>query len=182
MKRAFTLVEVVITVAVSVILMLAIAQLYVVYGRLITSQNAYINVVLGAGSIMDSFRLAGLQASRIAVSHTFVGVGYTSGASTVIFEIPSVDSSGSIITGTYDYIGIHASGTDAYRLVDAAVGSSRVTGQKRLTNALSSMIFTYDNADLSLATNVIANATTSSEVGGETLQMHLNEHVYLRNL
>jgi hypothetical protein len=131
---------------------------------------------------MDSFRLSGLQANRVVTSHTFFGVGYTSGASTVIFEIPSIDSSGSIITGAYDYVGIHASGTDAYRFVDAASGSSRVTEQKRLTNALNSMTFTYDNPDLSLVTNVIAEATTSSAVRGETLQMHLNEHVYLRNL
>ncbi|MDO8593745.1 MAG: prepilin-type N-terminal cleavage/methylation domain-containing protein [bacterium] len=182
MKRAFTLIEVIITVSLSVILMLAITQLYVVYGRVVTSQNAYINVVLGAGKIMDSFRLAGLQANSVVASHTFFGVGYTSGASTVIFKIPSIDSSGSIIMGAYDYVGIHASGTDAYRFVDAASGSSRVTEQKRLTNALSSMIFTYDNAELSLSTNVIANATTSSAIGGETMQMHLNEHVYLRNL
>ena len=101
---------------------------------------------------------------------------------TVIFELPSVDASGSIIAGTYDYVGIHASSTEAYRLVDAAPTSSRVDEKKRLTNVLDAVSFSYDDANFSLVTNITASATTSSVVRGETMLTNVRERVYMRNI
>lgn len=182
MKRAFTLIEVLITIALSTILLFAIVQLYIVYGRVIVFQNASIEVALGASSIMDSFRSSGLQASQVVATHAFAGVDYNSGATSVVFKVPSINASGSIISSTYDYIGISSSGTDAYRLVDAAVGSARTTEKKRLTGVLEAISFTYDNQSFPLVTNVILNATTSTVVRGEMAQQHLNGRIYLRNL
>lgn len=182
MHRAFTLVEVVITVALSVILVLAIAQLYIVYGRAIEFQQSSIAVTLGGSSIMDTVRAAGLQAKRVVASHTFSGTVYNSGTTTAIFELPAIDASGAIIANTYDYIGIATSSTNAYRLVDAAAGSARVSGQKKLTGNLNAISFIYDNVDFTLVKSVTVDATTTAIVREQTAQTHLREHVYLRNL
>ena len=182
MTRGFTLIEIVITVALSAILMLAIAQLYVVYGRVITFQKSSINVALGGGSIIDVTRTAGMQAKQVVATHTFSGTDYTSGATTTIFELPAIDVSGAIIFNAYDYIGIYASGTNAYRLIDAAQGSARISGKKQLTNVLNALNFSYDNPSFPLVTSVTVNATTSATVKGETAQTHLRSHIYLRNL
>lgn len=182
MPRAFTLIEVVITVALSAILMLAITQLYVVYGRVILFQKSSIDVALGASGIIDAARAAGLQAKQVVATHTFSGTVYTSGTTTALFELPAINASGAIVPNAYDYIGIYASGTDAYRLVDAAPGSSRLSGKKRLTGVLGALSFIYDNPSFPLVTSIIVNATTSAMVRGEMTQTHLRGHIYLRNL
>jgi prepilin-type N-terminal cleavage/methylation domain-containing protein len=181
-SRAFTLIEIVITVALSAILMLAITQLYVVYGRVILFQKSSINVALGGSSIMDATRTAGLQAKQVVATRLFSGINYTSGATTTIFELPAIDASGTIIPNEYDYIAIYASSTSVYRLVEAAPGSSRISGEKQLTNVLEALNFTYDNPSFLLVTSVTVDATTSAVVRGETAQTHLREHIYLRNL
>lgn len=178
----FTLIEVLITVALSVILMLAIEKLYVVYGRVIISQKSSIEVALGGNKIMDAARAAGSQAKQVVAAHSFSGTSYDSSTTTAIFELPAVDASGAIIAGAYDYIGIHASGTVAYRLVDAAPGSARVPAEKRLTSVLDALSFAYDSQSFPSVTSVVVEATTSAVVRDETIQTHLRERVYLRNL
>lgn len=180
--KAFTLIEVMITVALFVVLALGIEQLYVVYGRLINLQTSSIGVALGASAIMDATRNAALQADHVVASHPFSGTTYASGTSTAVFELPSIDASGSAIAGTFDYVGIYASGTSAYRVVDAAAGSSRISGMKQLTPLLTALTFTYDNASFPSVTSVIADATTSAVVRGQTTAVHLEGHFYLRNL
>ena len=180
--RAFTLVETVIAIALTAILMLAVAQLYVVYGRVILFQKSSIDVALGGSNIIDTARTAGLQAKQVVASHTFSGVSYSSGSATAIFELPAIDASGALIAGAYDYVGIYSSGADAYRLVDAAPGSVRVAGRKRLTGVLEALSFAYDNVDFPSVTNITVDATTSAVVRGEVAQTHLRGHIYLRNL
>lgn len=180
--RAFTLIEVAITVALFIVLALGVEQLYVVYTRVVNVQTASIGAALGASSIMDAVKNAGLQADHVVASHAFSGTTYSSGTSTVVFELPSVDASGSVIGSSFDYIGIYATGTSAYRVTDAAAGSARASGQKLLTSFLSSLSFTYDNSSFPSVASVIADATTSAVSHGQTTQVHLSEHVYLRNL
>ncbi|MFA5997800.1 MAG: prepilin-type N-terminal cleavage/methylation domain-containing protein [Candidatus Paceibacterota bacterium] len=182
MSRGFSLIELVITIALSVILMLAIAQLYVVYGRVIAFQKSSIDVALGGSGIMDAARAAGLQARRVVAAHTFSGVAYASGTTTAIFELPAIDASGAIIAGAYDYIAISASGTNAYRLTDAAPGSARLSGEKRLTGVLDALSFAYDNPSFPSVASVTVDATTSATRNGETAYTHLRSHIYLRNL
>jgi len=182
MSRAFTLLEVLITIGVSVVLMAASIQLYVVYGRAILYQKSAIEGTLGGSSIMDTTRATGLQAGRIVTSHIFSGTTYLTGAETVIFELNSLDSSGNSIPDRYDYIAFYATGTRVYRIVEAGTGSVRVPGRTQLTNVLGELRFTYDNADYSLATNVTVSATTSAVVREDTVQAHFYERIYLRNL
>lgn len=182
MSRAFTLVETVIAIALSALLMLAVTQLYIVYGRVILFQKSSIDVALGGSNIIDAARTAGLQAKRVVASHTFSGVSYSSGTTTAIFELPAIDASGALITDAYDYVGIYAAGTDAYRLIDAAPGSARTAGRKRLTGVLEALSFAYDAADFPSVTNIVVDATTTSVVRGEAAQTHLRGHIYLRNL
>lgn len=180
--RGFTIVETIVTIAVFVIFIIAVTQLYVLFGRTITSDQSALDIALDGSAIIDTVRTAGLQASHVASSHTFSGVSYASGTSTVIFQLPSVDASGNIIGTSLDYVGITASTTNVYRLIDAAAGSVRPSGTKQISNTLGALQFTYDNVSFPLVTNVIIDATSSAILRGQTLQTHLRDHVYLRNL
>lgn len=182
MSRAFTLIESVIVVALFIVVMLGVMQLYIVFGRVITGQSASIGAVLDGSDIVDAARSAGLQARAVVAAHTFSGVSYSSGTTTIIFELPSVDSSGAPIPGAFDYIGIYASSTEAYRVIDAAQGSARVSGEKLLTSILGALNFTYDATSFPSVTSVTVDATTSAVVRGQAAYTHLHERVYLRNL
>ncbi len=182
MTRAFTLIETVVVIGLSVALVVAIAQLSLLFGNTIALQNASIGNLLGANTITDAVRTAGLQADHIVANHAFSGFQRSTGTTTVIFELPSVDVSGSIISNVYDYVGIYASGTEAYRVIDTGSGSVRHSGTKRLSDVLDTLSFSYDASDVSLATSVLLEATTSAVVKGVVSEMHLYERVYLRNL
>ncbi len=182
MPRAFTLVEVLVTMALSVILLLTIVQLYIMYGRLITFHQTSIGITLDGSSIMDATRTNGAQAESVVAAHSFSGVNYDSGATTAIFKLPSLDATGAIIDGAYDYVGIYASGESAYRLIDAAPGSVRVSGQKRLSGMLDALSFAYDSPVFSSVTSVTIDATTSVMIRGEAVRTHLRERIYLKNI
>lgn len=178
----YTLMEVVVTTALFAVLALGIEQLYVVYGRIVTLQTASIGVALGGSAIMDAVKSAGQEADHVVAAHAFSGVTYMSGTTTVVFELPSVDASGTVIPNSFDYVAVSATGTSAYRLVDAAAGSARPPGTKLLTSLLASLSFSYDNASFPSVASVTADATTSAVVRGQTTAVHLSERVYLRNL
>jgi len=174
----FTLIETVMIVALAVLLLLATVQLYLVYNRSLSAQKSTISVMLGSGNLVDAVYTAALQADHVVASHTFSGLLLTTGTSIVVFELPTVDSSGAILA-TFDYVGFYASGTSAYRAVDAAVGSARASGTKQLTSVLQALTFTYDNATPSLVSNVTMDATTTQ--AGATSN-HIRKQTYLRNL
>lgn len=182
MSRAFTLIEVVITIGLFVIVMLGTAQMYIVYGRMVVSQKAAISVVLDGSNIMDAVLSAARQADHVLATHTFSGVTYNSGVTTALFELPAYNTSGAIIANTFDYIGISASGASVYRIIDAAAGSARVSGSKQIAKVLEALSFTYDTDIFPSVTSVIVSATTSTTVREVTSWLHLQEHAYLRNL
>ncbi|TSC70821.1 MAG: hypothetical protein G01um101449_273 [Parcubacteria group bacterium Gr01-1014_49] len=180
--RAFTLIEVLITTALFAVLIGAITQLYVVFGRMVSLKQSTIGATLSVSAITDAVRGAGLEAGGVASTHVFSSTSYSSGTTTVIFELPAVDASGAPIVNTYDYVGVHATGTSVYRFIDAAPGSFRTSGTKQLTNVLDELRFTYDQPDFASVTSVTVDATTSAVAAGETMFRHLRERVYLRNL
>lgn len=182
MIRAFTLVETLIVVGIAVIVTLGAAQLSLVFGRLVGSQESSLDATLDVSALIDAVRGAGAQASGVVASHAFSDVAYNSGTTTVIFELPAIDPSGVPIPSAFDYVGIHASGTDAYRFTDAAPGSARISGTRLLANTLDELRFTYDNGSFPLVTQVVADATTSAMSDGQETRRHLRGAVYLRNL
>ncbi len=182
LSTGFTLIEVLITAALFALLMIVVVQLYVMYGRTIAFYQASIDVALGGSSIIDATRTAGSQARNVVASHSFSGVAYNSGTTTAIFELPAIDASGAIIASTYDYIGIYASSSNAYHVIDAAPGSARTSGVKRLTGALNALSFTYNSPLFPSVTNITVNATTSATIHGEMTKTHLRGYIYLRNI
>jgi len=180
--RAFTLIETIITTALFAALMVAITQLYVVYGQTISLQNSSLGIAHGASNIAGAVRTAGLQARQVVAAHSFSGVAFASGTTTALFELPAVDETGAILPLVYDYVGIYASGTSVYRVVDAAPGSARASETKRLTDMLGALSFQYDDASFPAVTSVTVDATTSAVTQKGVVHLHAHELVYLRNL
>jgi hypothetical protein len=99
----------------------------------------------------------------------------------VVFEIPSINSSGNILSNTYDYAVLFSSTTNIYRIMDANASSARVDSTKKLTDVLQNLTLTYDNGTPSAANSIMVNILTSTTTKGKTPKTHLRQTIYLRN-
>ncbi len=178
----FTLIEVLIATAVVSLIMLVLYNVYTGYGVVFVIQQARVEVNGSAREVVDEFKHTALQASQVVTSHTFSGEDYASGSGEVVFRLPAVDSSGVAIAGTYDYVAFFATSTSVYKVTDAGAGSARGSGTRRLSDTLSTLAFTYNNATLSLATSTEIDIQTQKTVRGQVIQAHLHESARLRNI
>ena len=179
--RGFSIIEMVIVIAISVIIMLSVIEIYITYSNSYLYQNAAINTSSSAAAFLNEFSDMSLQADAIVASRTVSGTTYTTGSTTVVFEIPAINSSGDVVSNAYDYAILYASSTGAYRLLDVNGSSVRVAGTKKFSDFVNNLTFTYDNGSPTAATSVTADITTISLVKQETFSSHLKQQVYLRN-
>lgn len=179
----FTLTETLVVVAVSAILGGAVAGIWIGYNSFFTLQQTTVAVAGSASRIISVAEAAMLQATSVVTSHTFVASGttLTTGTSTLVLQLPSVNSSGNVISNTYDYIAIYASSTNAYEQVDAAAGSTRASGTINLSNTLSSLTFTYYATPVTGATSTLIDVQTATTLLHGSASDHLRQTLYLRN-
>ena len=181
-KRGFTLVETFVVISISVVALIALVNLFLIFNTTYGNQQAFMAAAGSAGGAMNAFEAAIMPADQVLASHNFSGTTYSSNATTLILGLPAVNSSGNIIAGTEDYIAFYSSSAKLYRLTQAGAGSTRVSGLKELSTTLNSLSFTYDNVDFTKVTNVTADIVTQAQFKQQTVQGHLNEQIYLRNL
>lgn len=181
MKRGFTLVETFIVIGISVMALVGLVNLFLTFNSTYGYQQAFTATAGSAGNSMNSLETYISQADQVLASHTFIGTVYSSSATTLVLELPAIDSSGNIIAGINDYVVFYPSSTNFYRLVQAGAGSVRHSGLTLLSTTLNSVSFTYDNSDFTQVTNVTADIVTHAQFKQQVAQSHLREQLYLRN-
>ncbi len=179
--RGFTLVETLIVVAVVAILGGAIASMWIGYNNFFAVEEAQVDAAGSAARVVSHVETAAMQASGVVASHTFSGTTITSTSTALVLQLPSIDSSGNIISNAYDYVAFYASSTDAYEATDPAAGSTRVAGTVALSDALQSLAFNYYAVPLTDATSTRIDISTSVSLLHGSATDHLAETVYLRN-
>jgi type II secretory pathway component PulJ len=177
----FTLIEVTIVIALFIIILLALMQFFVSYNTRFALDQAQVATASSAGTAMASLAEDVRVADDIVATHTFSGTTYTTGTNVLVLELPSIDSTGTVITTTSDYIAYYLSNGMIYRVIAADAGSARHSGTKELSDSGNSLSFTYSNADPTLASSVVVDIVTSKVNRGETIQTHLTNTLHLRN-
>ena len=180
-QNGFNLVETVIALGIFMLVLLAFFNLYSNYTNVFNSQQAISRVAGSATSAVSDMQNYILQATRVASGHTFSGTAYSSGANTLVLELPSADASGDIVSGKFDYVVFYADGSKLYRLVAADPASGRGSGLKQLSDSLSSVTYTYDNATVNLSNKVDIDIQTQAQLKPQPMQYQLKQQVYLRN-
>ncbi len=180
--RGFTLLEVVITLGIFVVMFIALVSFFVSSNSTFLYDRSYVDTASGAEAVMTALSQAALQADAVSSSHTFSTGTFTTGTSTLVLELPAVDSAGTVIASTYDYIVFYTSGDSVYERTEAAAGSARRTATKFLTANASALTFTYDSSDMSAVTKVTADIETEATAKGSTLTSHLSQQFRLRNV
>jgi prepilin-type N-terminal cleavage/methylation domain-containing protein len=180
-RKGFTFIEMIVAVAVLVFIMIGIVVVYRNYTSVYEYQEATVKVSGSARVAANELQKIALQADKIATSHDFSGHNYSSDQHTLVLEIPSVDSSGHVVSGKYDYAVIYLTGSDLYRRIEADAASDRSSGITRLSEAVSSLDFTYNDANLDLANKIDMDLRTETSSRGQTISYRLTREIFLRN-
>lgn len=182
MKNGFTLLETVIIVALFVFMMGALASLYLSFSTSTVVQKAAADTAGRASRALELLHRDVGGAQGVLASHTFnSGTTYFSGTGELVLQLPSIDASGSAVVGSFDYIAYYLDGTDLYRRIDGDAVSARTSGVTLLTNAIDTLVFTYDNADFILVTRVDTTIVSTKVTPRATARSELRDTSYLRN-
>lgn len=181
MNRAFTLTETVITIAMTAVIMIALANLYINFNSLYVHQQTFVATTNAARSGISALYAAVLPADQVIASHSFSGTTVTTGASALVLAVPSVNAAGDIISGAHDYIGFYRTGTDLYQNTEANASSARQTGIKKAAALVDSAVFSYDTVDATQASRVSLDITTRLVTKTGPVETSLVGQFYLRN-
>jgi prepilin-type N-terminal cleavage/methylation domain-containing protein len=181
-KLGFTLIETVIVITIFTIILFTLAGLYISYYQAYNVQQAIIGVASSASTTANELQNAALQADQIIASHTFSSTVYNTDQDTLVLEMPSIDSSGNIISGKYDYVVFYVTGTDLYKLAETDSYSSRQSGLKKLSDTISTITFVYNNINLSQANEINVDMEMQKTSGHKNVPYNLHQKIYLRNL
>jgi len=179
--RGFTLIETIIVIALSVSMLIVLSLLIRSFNNSYLYEQSSALSAESVRSIIREIESLTAVADHVLQSHVFSGTTYTSSSAVLILEIPSIDSSGTVISNTYDYAVFYTNGTNAYRILEANASSKRTSGTKQLSSTVSSLTFSYDNADFTLVQSVTVDVQTLSQSRGQDSVDHRNEQMYMRN-
>lgn len=178
-SKGFMLIEVAV---VSVILLLIVGFLGYVSAKhfwIYNSQVAELNIENYARVALDDIDNYVRGAYRVVSSYQT----YSTGAQTLILQIPSIDSSNQIIASKYDTVVFYLSGTSLVRQLFPDNSSSRSASTKTLASGVDvdSFAFSFDNADYSLVKQVSTLITIEEGYSNQQRSITISSKSSLRN-
>ena len=189
--KGLTLIELLIVVAISAVIRIALLSLYM------EGQKYFFNENAKADTIEDSrFPMTWISRDLREALQVVAGHGsYSTDANTVVLELPSLDpGTGALMTGSLDYIIYRRNPTypeKLERIIDAAEGTGRQDRTRVMADAVNAFVLTYYMQDgvtpaSPYTDTFIVDITISSSIKGiqRTNQPYvepLNTRVRLRN-
>lgn len=180
-KPGITLIEVLVTAGLTSIIIVLIT-----YTLLNGMQSANINFNrFSASSNLDStlnnISQFALLATSLPATFSYGGEEFTNDPDTLIFQIPSTDSSGEIISGftdtvVYDY---NPAASSLKELVVPNTSSGRILKDKTIANNVSEVVFEQTNSAKGIVLNI--NLTIFSTSFGKISNHSISRSVRLRN-
>ena len=184
MKKAFTLVEVLVAIAAGLLLCGTLTAIFVsgwqIFHRETISSDTQSQTKIITASLTRDIQTA----DKVVASREFNGnVPYTSSFNCLILEMPSLNSSQNPIPNTYDYKVFYKDQTKLMSITEAKIGTSRKSGTRLINNALDSLSFTYfPTGEIVENTDRITISVTISETAyGLPRQTTLTASATLRN-
>lgn len=174
-RKGFTTLELVMGLGLFVILstgFLALANLYSSYSQLLPQSSLAAQVRRLHQLTIEDMKKETRQAESILANYTVDSTTYTTGTTTLVLRLRSIDTSNNIISGIFDHL-IYSTNTStppiklSKRVVSGA-GSRRGSANLILNEAVRSIIFTYNTSTPSLATKVQLFLETSKTIGTVT--------------
>ncbi len=176
--------ELIVTMAISSIMFAIVGAIFLTQSRYHAAEDAINQAQYQGFQALDTIGLYTDSARRVVSSRIVNGRAYESGTSTVVLELPSVDASGNILSGAYDYValGIDPSDKATFILdIDAATGSDRIDGTYVKASLVDKLIFRYNTVNVTTATSIDVFVRTAISVRNRTHTKSLGKIYYLHS-
>jgi prepilin-type N-terminal cleavage/methylation domain-containing protein len=188
-QRGFTLIEVMVAMAVVTILGVVLMQLLVQNNSIFFSQSSQISQGLALNDGISIITSDIKNSASVASGYPDPSPTITSGQNSIVLAIPSLDSNNQVIDQTFDYETISADTaipTVLREQLYPAAQSSRKAINHVLTTALSSINFNYldlngNPVTPTAATKVSVTVNLSTKTGSNNQQNSARATVSLRN-
>ncbi len=176
-QSGFTLIELVVVVALFAVCSVVLVDLFIGHNRLYRSETAELDITNDARQALDDVDGYVRQANRILATYST----YTAGPQVLILQIQSVNASNQLVPGTFDNVVFYLSSENLYRQVFPNVASTRAAVTKKLASNVNSLVFTYNNADYAQVTEVTLDLTLQKSAGLQNRAITASSKARLRN-
>lgn len=189
--RGMSLIELLIVVAISAIIMIALLSLYIAGQRYFFNEDAKADAIEDSRMPMTWISRDVREALQVVATHG----AYTTDANTIVLEVPSIDpGTGSLMTGSQDYIIYRRNPSSPERLeriIDAAEGTGRQDDMRVMADAVNAFGLIYYMQDgitqaATITDTFIVDVTLSStkkgiQRGNQPFVEALTTRIRLRN-
>lgn len=182
--KGFTLLETIIYISISIMMIVVISEIFVNQSSLGQKRTFQSDVERSSGAGIEVIKTASQGAMSVVLSRSFGGTAYTSDEDTLILQLPSIDASDNIISGSYDYMVFFIDPSDSTLLkitTEAAAGSVRGSNTRIVSNFVSSVEFRYNKVNVADSTSIDATITASRTLGTHVFSAKATAKVNLRN-
>ncbi len=183
-RAGVSLIETIVVVGVMSIIMVTMAQIFILNYSIYSSQTKRAGNDLGAVLAAQAISQLTRGASNVEVAHDFGGTVRTSSSSVLVLKMPSLDSGGNVLPGFFDYVAVYRGATEPTKIfidTDADAISFRQDGTRMITDYNTVLIFRYDAPDLTSANRVSAYLVNAQTDRNTTLTTRAWLSIFLRN-
>jgi prepilin-type N-terminal cleavage/methylation domain-containing protein len=180
-EKGFTIIEVVIVIAISLVLLIGLLNLFEWHQKVYVLEEATVRTTSDARNTMLSMSEYIAQSSNVLPSHSFNSILYTTSGNTVVLEVPSVNSSDNVIPFTFDYVAFYLQNGSVYQIVEVGTGSVRPAGTKRLAENVQTFTLTYNSGTPSQSSTVNIDLRTLIPTRNGNVDTRVTDTIFLRN-
>lgn len=179
--KGMSVVEIIVVVALVGIISVILMDIFIAHGRMFNLGTANSDFELQGAETMEAVGKIIRVADKSLSSKTINSANYTASSGVMILEMPSINASGLVIAGTYDYAAIYLSGGKIFVSEEAAPGSSRHSSTRALSDSVSRLQFVPDSGTYDNVSSVIVQVTLSKIISGKTQALNLDKKFNLEN-
>jgi type II secretory pathway pseudopilin PulG len=180
-EKGMSILESVVVVGLVALLSAVLMDIFIAHGRIFNLSSANSDFGLQAAEAMEAVGKNIRVADKTLAARTINSENFTAASDTLIVEIPSVDSSGQVISGKYDYAAVYFSGGKIFLSQQADTASSRPTSKRSLSDSVSSLRFICDNSNYDNVGSVLVQIVLSKNISGKTQTYTINKNFVLEN-
>jgi len=180
-EKGINLIEIIVVISIISLLSIILVDVFLAHGRLFNLESADSDFGLQGAQALDAVGRTIRVADKVLSAKTINSENYTASAGTLILEMPSIDETGKVISGSYDYAALFFDGNKIFLSQEVGLGSSRPSFKRLLSDSVGQMKFIYNNNDCDSVEAVFAELTLSKSVSGRTRSFSLSKKFNLGN-
>lgn len=180
-NKGISIVEAIVVITLVSLISIVIMDLFITHGRIFNLNSAGSDFQLQGAEAVEAVGRVVRVADKALSSRTINSINYTASAGTLVLEIPSIDSTGKVISGKYDYAAVYLLNNKIFVSQQADPASSRATLARALSDSVSRLQFIYDNSSYDSVSSVLVQLSMSKNISGKTKTLAIDKKFNLKN-